>query len=479
MEKEAKKGEALLAEDVLIDVNDPNKNSVKLSWRVRLSYGCGDTACNVVFGMISTVLTLFYTDYVGIAPATVGLVMLLSRVFDGFSDVVMGLIVERTNSKWGKSRPWLLWMSVPFAISAVLLFTVPKTTDNLMFLYLFVAYNFCTTICYTAINLPYGSLSAMMTRESSERDMLSIVRMGMSPFGRILAVTCTLPLVKMLGDTQSSWIITMSIWAVIALILLLICFFNCKETVQIEAKKTQDKVSLKRTFSALVTNQYFWAVLILWMMQNVIYGITGTILPYYCKYIFGNDTWMYSTLYFMETILIVAATFFCPILLKRFGKRNMALGGACLAMAGQLVFLLNPTSFQWMVMSCVIRAIGLAPLNSIVFGFLGDVVEFGQWKTHLRQESLIFAGGSVGTKIGSGLASAGMTGLLSLAGYISSTTGNTAQPESAQAMIMDIYKFGPLIVWTVVIITLALYKLDKIYPKIMKELQEREARGEL
>ncbi|MGM0216099.1 MFS transporter [Enterococcus sp. AZ109] len=481
METNSKNGEALAANTPSILAEEPGNNaSVKLSWKIRLSYGCGDTACNVVFGMISTVLTLFYTDYVGIAPATVGLVMLLSRVFDGFSDVVMGLIVERTNSKWGKSRPWILWMSVPFALSAILLFTVPKTTGNLMFLYLFVSYNFCTTICYTAINLPYGSLSAMMTRESSERDMLSIVRMGMSPFGRILAVTCTLPLVKLLGNTQASWVITMSIWAVVALVLLLICFFNCKETVQIKAKKTQEKVSLKRTFGALVTNQYFWAVLILWMMQNVIYGITGTILPYYCKYIFGNDTWMYSTLYFMETILIVAATLsICPVLLKRFGKRNMALGGACLAMVGQLLFLLNPANFYWMVMSCIVRAIGLAPLNSIVFGFLGDVVEFGQWKTHMRQESLIFAGGSVGTKIGSGLASAGMTGLLSLAGYMSSTTGNTAQPESAQAMIMNIYKFGPLIVWTVVIITLALYKLDKIYPKIMKELAEREAQGEL
>lgn len=157
----------------------------------------------------------------------------------------------------------------------------------------------------------------------------------------------------------------------------------------------------------------------------------------------------------------------------------MSLAGACLALVGQLLFLLNPNSFAWMLLSCVIRAIGLAPLNSVVFGFLGDVVEFGQWKTHIRQESLIFAGGSVGTKIGSGLASAGMTGLLSLAGYISSTTGEAIQPESALEMIQAIYKFGPLLVWVVVILVLALYKLDKKYPDIMKELVRREANGEL
>ena len=128
---------------------------------------------------------------------------------------------------------------------------------------------------------------------------------------------------------------------------------------------------------------------------------------------------------------------------------------------------------------CVARAIGLAPLNAVVFGMVGDVVEFGQWKTHIRQESLIFAGGSIGTKVGAGLASALMTGLLSFAGYVSTSAGAAAQPESALNMIMNIYKFGPIIIAMVAFITLALYKLDQVYPDIMKELMEREAKGEL
>lgn len=451
----------------------------KLSWGTRVAYGCGDTACNVVFGMISTLLTLFYTDYVGINAATVGLVMLLSRIFDGVSDAIMGIIVEKTNTRWGKSRPWLLWMCIPFAISAVLLFAVPQTKVSIQFLYMFVTYNFCNTVCYTAINLPYSSLSAMMTRISSERDMLSIVRMGLSPFGRILAVTCTMPVVKLFGDNQAAWVKTMAMWAAIALVLLLICFFKCEEKVEIEAKKNQKKVPVKNALKALVCNQYFWAVVVLWTMQNGIYCITGTILPYYCKYIFGNDTWMYSALYLTETLLIVAVTFCCPVLLKRFGKRNMSLAGIWLALIGQLVFFLNPTSFPWMVMSCIVRAIGLAPLNAVVFGFLGDVVEFGQWKTHIRQESLIFAGSSVGMKLGAGLSSAIITGLLSAAGYISSSAGAVMQPQSAVDMIINIYKFGPLVVWVTVLITLTLYKLDKKYPAIMQELIERESRGEL
>lgn len=458
---------------------DQGKGTEKIGWGIRFAYGCGDTACNVVFGMISTLLTLFYTDYVGISAASVGLVMLLSRCFDGVSDAIMGIIVEKTNSRWGKSRPWVLWMSVPYAVSAVLLFTVPHTTEFLQILYMFVTYNFCTTVCYTAINLPYSSLSAMMTRVSEERDMLSIVRMGLSPFGRILAVTCTMPVVKLFGNDQAAWAKTMSVWAVIALALLIICFLKCEEKVEIEAKKRQAKIPLGKSLKALVTNQYFWAAVILWTMQNSIYCVTGTILPYYCKYVFKNDTWMYSALYLTETLVIVAVTFFSPVLLKRFGKRNMSLAGILLALAGQILFCMNPYSFPWMIMSCVIRGIGLAPMNSVVFGIIGDVVEFGQWKTHLRQESLIFAGGSVGQKLGAGLTSAVITGFLTLGGYISSSSGTVEQPASAVNMIVNLYKFGPMVIWAVLIVTLSLYRLDRQYPEIIRELKEREARGEL
>lgn len=225
---------------------EKNTNHIKISWGTRIAYGSGDVACNVVFGMVTTVLTLFYTDYAGVSVASVGLVMLISRLFDGVSDMIMGFIVEKTNSKWGKSRPWILWMSLPYAISAILLFTVPRTTEIVQFLYMMVTYNFCTTVCYTAINLPYGSLSTMMTRSSQERDMLSIVRMRMSPMGKILAVSLTMPLVKVFGDDQMAWVKTMSIWAAMAFLLLVFCFMKCEENVQIKAKEKQGKIPIKK-----------------------------------------------------------------------------------------------------------------------------------------------------------------------------------------------------------------------------------------
>ncbi|MEG2732396.1 MAG: MFS transporter, partial [Clostridium sp.] len=261
--------------------------------------------------------------------------------------------------------------------------------------------------------------------------------------------------------------------------LLIICFWRCKETVVISAKQNKEAIPLKKGLKGLVKNQYFWAVLILWMLQSVSFGISGTILPYYCKYIFHNDTWMYSFLYLTETLILVACIFSCTPFIRKFGKRNVAFAGAVIALAGQLLFFLNPQSFSWMVMSCVARAIGLAPLNAVVFGMIGDVVEFGQWKNHMRQESLVFAGGSIGTKVGAGVASAAMTGLLSVAGYISSSTGAVVQPQEVLNMIVSIYKFGPIIVAALAVITLFFYKLDKQYPAIMTELMQRESQGEL
>ncbi len=447
----------------------------RISVGTRIAYGCGDTACNIVYGMISSLLTLFYTDYAGISPITVGIVMLVSRVFDGSSDLIMGFIVDRTKSRWGKSRPWLLWMMVPYGIAAVLMYTVPHTTDFLKGIYIFVTYNLTTTVIYTAINVPYGSLSTMMTRDSYQQDMLSVFRMILSPVGRIISVTATMPLVKLFGDDQSAWIKTMCIWVVIAMLLLLYCFLKCEETVKIQKKEADKKIPVGQSIKGLVTNKYFWCVLGLWSIQVIHQTVVGTDLPYYCKYIFGNDSWMYSVLYFLETVIMILGAMACPALIKRWGKRNVTLAGSILAIVSHLAVFLNPYSFYWFFAVTLIRSFGVSQLSATIFGMMGDVVEYGYWKNGYRQESLIFGGASLGFKVGTGITSAIMTGLLTYSGYISSTTGSMTQPESAVHMIENIYKYGPLIIWGAAAVILLVYRLDKEFPQITAELEERES----
>ena len=452
----------------------------RLSVGERLAYGCGDTACNIVFGMISTLLTLFYTDYAGIPVATVGLVMLISRVFDGTSDVIMGFIVNRTKSRWGKARPWILWMSVPYCVAAVSLFTVPQTSGSLQFWYIFITYNLTTTVLYTAINVPYGTLSTMMVRSSRERDLLSVFRMSMAPVGRIISVTFTMPVVKFFGDTKEAWYKAMLMWSAIAFVMLIICFVRCKERVQVEASSSGDSsVGIGKNLKALVVNRYFWAALILWTVTCVHGTLVGTDLPYYCKYLLGNDSWMYSVLYLAEAGTLVVGAMLCPMLLTKFSKRDLSLWGCALAIVAHATLILNPRSFTLALVSSIVRALGEAPLTAIVFGMMGDVIEYGQWKTHIRQEALIFGGGSLGFKIGTGITSAVITKLMDASGYMSYAGGSVAQPRSALAMIQNIYLYGPLLIWAIALVVLILYKLDKLYPTIMQELKEREARGEM
>lgn len=464
-------------------INSTSCGMIKVPLSTKIAYGGGDVACNMSFGVVSTLLTLFYTDYAGVPATTVGLVMLISRVFDGVSDIIMGYIVAHTKSKWGQSRPWILWSSIPFSLSIILLFTVPQTTATLQFIYLFVTYNFCTTICYTALNLPYGSLSAMMTRDSKERDMVSVFRMAMSPFGRILVASFTIPMVKALGDDRRAFVITATIWAVISLVLLLFCFWKCEEKVVIPARenaeKNKQKGSGKATFMALVSNQYFWAMVLLWMLKNSSDAIVGILLPYYCKYIMHNDTWAFSLLYFAELAATIIVIMICPIFMKKYGKRNCVLVGAAIAVFGQVIFMVNPYNFSIALTSSIIRGIGGGPLSACMFGMLGNVVEFGQWKSHLRQESYIFAAGSVGSKIAPGLVTALVTSLLTASGYINSVAGGAVQPDSALNAIVSMLKFGPMLVWVLVLVVTACYQLDKKYDKIMAELTLREARGEM
>lgn len=450
----------------------------RLSVGERIAYGCGDTACNIVFGMISTLLTLFYTDYAGIPVATVGLVMLISRVFDGTSDVIMGFIVNRTKSKWGKARPWILWMSIPYCVAAVSLFTVPQTSVTLQFWYIFITYNLTTTVLYTAINVPYGTLSTMMVRSSRERDLLSVFRMSMAPVGRIISVTFTMPVVKLFGDTVDAWYKAMMMWSAIAFVMLLICFLRCKERVQIDAAES-NHVPIGQNLKALVSNRYFWAALILWTVTCVHGTLVGTDLPYYCKYLLGNDSWMYSVLYLAEAGTLVVGAMFCPMLLNRFSKRDLSLWGCILAVAAHAVLLVNPRNFTLVLVSSIVRVLGEAPLTAIVFGMMGDVVEYGQWKTHIRQEALIFGGGSLGFKIGTGITSAVITRLMSASGYMSNVGGGVTQPKTARLMIQNIYLYGPLLIWSIAIVVLLVYRLDKLYPKMMAELKERESRGEM
>lgn len=448
---------------------------VKLSLKEKFCYAIGDPACNVVFALTTTLLTFFYTDYIGISAGLVGMIMLISRVFDGGSDVIMGILTDRTHSKHGKARPWILWMTIPYGVSAVAMFMIPaNATDMFKAIYIFVTYNLVQTVVYTALTLPYGTLASLMTRNQHEREITNILRMGVSPFGRILTTSCTLPLVKLLGDNQRAWVISTIVFCVIAMAMLFICFFATKERVSIEAAK-QKTVPIGKSLKALFVNKYWALAMALWGMLSVYSTVIGTDLTYYCKYVLGNDLFM-SPIYTAEQAPMVIIIFLMPLGLRRFGKRNMALAGAVLVVLGQLLFFINPASFGLAMASAIVKGIGQAPLFGAIFSLIADSIEYGQWKTHLRTEGMIYSAASIGSKLGAGLTSALLGIILEHAGYDGLAV---TQSSSAMSAISNVYLWGPIIVWGITALFLYLWKLDKQYPSIMKELAERESRGQL
>ena len=444
-----------------------------VSFREKICYGLGDSACNVVYGLCSTLLTFFYTDYVGINAFVVGIIFLITRLFDGVSDIIMGFITDRTKSKYGKARPWILWMSVPYAVTFILLFLVPaNASQTIQAIYIFVTYNLVNTIVYTALNLPYSTMASLITRDQKSRASTQAWRIFCGPMGKMVVTVSTLPLVKALGDTQRSWIIVSCIFAVIALVLLVVCFFNIEERVVIEAAQNQ-KVSVGKNLKALVPNQYWAICLGLWGIMVMMSTVSGTITTYYCKYILGNQD-LYSPIYAAELIAQSIVVLIVPYFVMRFGKRNLTLAGILLVIVAQLVWITNPMSVGVAMTSAILRGIGVAPLWACVFPMIADCAEFGQWKTHVRQDGMIFSAASVGAKVGGGLASAGIGLLMDSVGYDGLAA---AQSAEALGMIKAICMYAPIIFSAIIVVLCLLYKLDKLYPQVIADLRKRDEQG--
>lgn len=444
-----------------------------VSLREKVCYGLGDSACNVVYGLCSTLLTFFYTDYVGISMATVGIIFLITRVFDGISDIIMGFITDRTKSKYGKARPWILWMSVPYAVTFVLLFLIPAdATEMVQAVYIFVTYNLVNTVVYTALNLPYSTMASLITRDEKSRASTQAWRIFCGPGGKMVVTVSTLPLVNFFGGTQRSWIIVACIYAVVALILLLICFFNIEERVVIEAAQNKT-FTVGENLKALFSNQYWAICLGLWGFMVMMSTVSGTITTYYCKYTLGNEE-LYSMIYAAELIAQCVVVMIVPHFVMRFGKRNLTMAGILLVIVAQLVWMTSPVNVTVAMISAVLRGIGVAPLWACVFPMIADSAEFGQWKTHVRQDGMIFSAASVGSKLGGGLASAGIGLLMDSVGY----NGMLAtQSAGVMDMIYNICMYAPIGFSLIIVVLCLLYKLDKIYPQVISDLKERDAQG--
>lgn len=442
----------------------------ELTFLDKFSFGCGDLGINFAWASLGMFVTYFYTDVIGISALVVSSIMMFSRILDGVSDVAMGVIVDKTKSKYGKARPWLIWGGLPFALVVVSLFTVPDTTMTMKIVYVAISYNLLM-LAYTAVAIPYGILNSMVTQDRHQREVLNVYRMFLALVG-VLAVTYfTLPTVDYFGGGQRGWIITYAIFGTLSFLLFVFVFLKQRERVQPVVRK--DDLPLRESIGAVFRNRYWVVTVLFFIVYSIGYAINQVITIYYAKYVL-DDPKLIGHLTFAYTIPAMAGFLFLNKLFARWGKRKCMAVASVVSIGGYLLTMIDPDSFSVVMTAQVIKGIGQIPLLGGLWALLPDTIEYGEWKTGIRNEGLIYSGGSLGQKIGIGLG-------IAMAGYYMAYAGydGTLAVQSAAAVgsIKSLFITIPIAIYILQIVLLYMNDLDTKYAGIVEELCERKRKA--
>ena len=419
---------------------------------------------------------MFYTDVVHVNAAVIGMIIAISQVFNGVSDITAGFIIDRTRSKYGRARPWMLWMSIPYAVAAILLMTVPQVGQMAQGIYIFITYNLMLTVVYTMFQLPFATTLSYMTRDQKERADTNIIRMAMSPIGNILITLFFTKILNLMPnggmDNQKNWIILTAIYAFGAAALMLFCFASTRERVQVLDDFGEEKVPLKQAVPALFKNKYFIMLFLFFVAFAMYQTFSGTVTTYYCKWIIGDTTIVGNVNVACYGITIVA-TLILGKIMHWTTKRNWCIIGALFVIAGSLIVLVGPTSVTVVTIGGLLRGIGMTPILGLIFTMIADAIEYGQWKTGIRTAGAIQAAATSGQKFGQGIGNALIGTIMAAAGYDGALA---VQSEAALATISNMFIWGVTVLGCIMIFIMLFYKLDKEYPQIMKELLARESK---
>lgn len=440
----------------------------KLKFGEKLAYGMGDCGANIYVAMAGTFLTGYYTDTVGLATAAVGTMMLLARIFDGITDLLMGAIVDKTKSRWGKARPWVLWTAPLMAIGLIALFAVPESMygSHAGLVYAYISYILLNCVVYTANNLPYNALLSRMTLDVQDRAQTASMRFVMTQLTTLIINAVTANLVGAIGWTGCA-----VVFAVVEFVMLIWCFFGCKEHIgENEAGEIRvEEVPLGEAFPALLKNQYFYIQALLFLTLYVGIVSSGASGYYFASTVLGDVT-IIGMLSAATTIPAMIANFINPSLVVRFGKRKTMICGAILMIIGSVIIGLADTSVLAAMCGLIIKGFGMGPIMSGVFAMTADVVDYGEWKTGVRSEGLVNSCTSFGMKVGIGLGSAVLAWILAFGGYDGTAAVQTA---SAVSSIKFVYGYLGAIIAAVCLVLILLLNIDKNIAQIQKDLQAK------
>lgn len=435
-------------------------------WRQRIGYGAADFSCNLVWQMIGLYLMFYYTDVVGLAAAQVSLLFLLTRILDGVTDVGMGILIDKTNTRWGKSRPYFLFGAIPFAVLGILAFYVPDVGPTATLLYAYMTY-MGLSMAYTMVNIPLASILPSLTSDPQERTMLASVRIVFSFIGATAVSVLTMPMVNSLGGGSQAqgffW--TMVIFSIIACIMFFFTFKNVEEKVAVRV----EKVTVKEAFSTLKDNKpyYIFAVNILFMWGS--YFFQQGALIYYFTYNLDRPD-LVGVVAGIGSFVPIAGTFLTPLIAKKMYKRTLFMIASAINLAGILLMLAAGSTIPVLLAGAVIAAVGFGLRQSIYFSMQADPVDYGEWRTGINAAGILSALNGFLGKVTMAVAGALFGLMLTWGNYVP----NAAQSENALLAIKMGYLIIPAILVVFSMIIMSFYHLDKIYPTIRAEMDARQ-----
>lgn len=433
-----------------------NNKKNTLTIREKIGYGLGDTASNIVFQMVANFMLIFYTDVYGLSAAAAGTLLLAVRLFDGFTDPIMGSIADRTRSRWGSYRPYILFLAVPYGVFACLAFITPDFDSTGKLIYAYITYGLLMT-CYTAINIPYGALGAVMTNDPKERASLQSYRFAMA-MAALLVIVWALPkLVAFFGEGNDAvgYPMAMVFLGGLAAVCFLLCFSMTKETAVIETKKTSKSAFLE--FFSLFRNDQWVVIAVISLATLILIGVRASVAPHYIKYYVGDEslTSSFLTLSAIGSVLGAVSTNF---LTKYFEKKVLfQFALVVVIITHSLFYVLDTQAVTTIFIVYFIANFAHMVITPIMFSMVADTVDYGALKIGRRLTAVTFSGHLLAIKLGFAIGGAIAGWILSGYDYVP----NQAQSEHTLSGILLAFAGIPVLCTIACLIFINFYKLTE------------------
>ena len=450
--------------------NSTQTYSKKFIWRQRIGFGISDYACNLAYLMVNTYLLIFYTDVAGIPAASASIMFLITKFVDAFTDYLVGSLVDRTNTKMGRNRPWMLAGAPVLAIGMVLVFTTPDFSVAGKIAWAYATY-IIFSFGYTLVNIPMGSILPTLSADATERTKIATTRTVFSNLGSLTSASMALWLIAKLGngDQATGYRNTNIVFGIMVIVILLICVASIREINL--PPRTTEKSSIVKDFGCLIRNKPYMLMITYTFFFFLAYLGMFASIAYYFKYNVGNEM-LTSVAVTLLTVIPIFSMLIAAKMNAKITKRNITILGIVIQIAGSVVAWISGGNAAIVLIGVGLLGFGMGFRSNMYFSMLADVADYGEWQSGRNLAGTQMAVNGFSNKVSSACASAIVAGLLAWGAYDGTAAVQSAKANTAISIAFIVL---PIVANIAGIVVMWFYDLDKKYDKVEKELKERRA----